>query len=44
MNLKASIFYVDMEGVHDGEAIKRIISDLQPRKMVRSRLINGGLR
>ncbi|KAK1925358.1 beta-lactamase-like protein [Papiliotrema laurentii] len=34
VNLKASIFYVGMEGVHDGEAIKRIISDLQPRKMI----------
>ena len=32
--MKASVFYVDMDGLHDGQAIKTIISDLQPRKLV----------
>ena len=35
LELKASIFYVDMDGMHDGQAIKTIISDLQPRRLVR---------
>ena len=34
VNLQASVFYVDMEGLHDGQAIKTIIGDLQPRKIV----------
>jgi len=34
IELKASVFFVDMEGLHDGQAIKTIISDLQPRKLV----------
>ena len=34
VDLKASVFYVDMEGIHDGQAIKTIISDLQPRRMI----------
>ena len=32
--LQASVFFVDMDGLHDGQAIKTIIGDLQPRKMV----------
>lgn len=35
LDLRASVFYVDMDGLHDGQAIKTIISDLQPRKVVR---------
>ncbi|WVQ80726.1 hypothetical protein IAT38_002831 [Cryptococcus sp. DSM 104549] len=34
LDLKASIFFVDMEGLHDGQSIKTIISDLQPRKLI----------
>lgn len=34
VQMRASVFYVDMEGLHDGQAIKTIISDLQPRKLV----------
>lgn len=34
LQLKASIEYVDMDGMHDGQAIKTIIADLQPRKLV----------
>ena len=33
--LKATVTFVDMEGLHDGQAIKTIIGDLQPRKLVR---------
>jgi cleavage and polyadenylation specificity factor subunit 2 len=36
VELRASVFYVDMEGLHDGQAIKTIIPDLQPRKLVRN--------
>lgn len=35
VDLKASVFYVDMDGLHDGQTIKTIIADLQPRKLVR---------
>lgn len=38
LDLKASVFYIDMDGMHDGQAIKTIISDLQPRKVVRPSL------
>ncbi|ORY31385.1 beta-lactamase-like protein [Naematelia encephala] len=31
---KASVAFVDMEGLHDGQAIRTILSDLQPRKMI----------
>ncbi|BEJ17650.1 hypothetical protein CspHIS471_0610510 [Cutaneotrichosporon sp. HIS471] len=31
---RASVDYVDMDGMHDGQAIKTIIADLQPRKLV----------
>ncbi|WWD04790.1 hypothetical protein V865_002861 [Kwoniella europaea PYCC6329] len=34
LDLRASIFFVDMEGLHDGQSIKTIISDLQPRKLI----------
>lgn len=34
IDLHASIEYVDMDGLHDGQAIKTIIADLQPRKLV----------
>ncbi|WWC88746.1 uncharacterized protein L201_003659 [Kwoniella dendrophila CBS 6074] len=34
LDLKASVFFVDMEGLHDGQSIKTIISDLQPRKLI----------
>ncbi|OCF33419.1 cleavage and polyadenylation specificity factor subunit 2 [Kwoniella heveanensis BCC8398] len=34
LELRASIFFVDMEGLHDGQSIKTIISDLQPRKLI----------
>lgn len=34
LDLRASIEYVDMDGMHDGQAIKTIIADLQPRKLV----------
>jgi cleavage and polyadenylation specificity factor subunit 2 len=34
VDLKASVFYVDMDGLHDGQTIKTIIADLQPRKLV----------
>jgi len=44
-DLKASMFSVDMDGLHDGKAIKTIISDLQPRKLVRCSLtcVGSGL-
>ncbi|WRT67711.1 uncharacterized protein IL334_004683 [Kwoniella shivajii] len=34
LDLKASIFFVDMDGLHDGQSIKTIIADLQPRKLI----------
>lgn len=34
VEMKAMIGFVDMEGLHDGQSIKTIISDLQPRKLV----------
>ncbi|WVW84589.1 hypothetical protein I302_106623 [Kwoniella bestiolae CBS 10118] len=34
LDLRASLFFVDMEGLHDGQSIKTIISDLQPRKLI----------
>ncbi|WVO19165.1 uncharacterized protein IAS62_000443 [Cryptococcus decagattii] len=34
VELKAMIGFVDMEGLHDGQSIKTIISDLQPRKLI----------
>jgi cleavage and polyadenylation specificity factor subunit 2 len=34
LDVRASLFYVDLEGLHDGQAIKTIIPDLQPRKLV----------
>jgi hypothetical protein len=34
VDLKCSIFYVDMEGLHDGRAIKTIIPSLNPRRVV----------
>ncbi|GHJ86659.1 hypothetical protein NliqN6_3061 [Naganishia liquefaciens] len=34
VNLKCSIFYVDMEGLHDGRAIKTIIPSLNPRRVI----------
>ncbi|WVF69249.1 hypothetical protein IAT40_004025 [Kwoniella sp. CBS 6097] len=34
LELRASIFFVDMEGLHDGQSIKTIITDLQPRKLI----------
>ncbi|WVR06284.1 hypothetical protein IAU60_003314 [Kwoniella sp. DSM 27419] len=37
--LRASVFFVDMEGLHDGQSIKTIISDLQPRKLILIRSI-----
>jgi hypothetical protein len=33
------VFYVDMDGLHDGQAIKTIVSDLQPRKLVGTPLL-----
>ncbi|KAL7423212.1 hypothetical protein Q5752_002512 [Cryptotrichosporon argae] len=39
--LRASVWYVDMEGQHDGQAIKTIVSDLQPRKLVLVRSTPG---
>lgn len=43
VDLKASVFYVDMDGIHDGQAIKTIIADLQPRKLVSGTEISVGL-
>jgi cleavage and polyadenylation specificity factor subunit 2 len=34
LDLHASVEYVDMDGLHDGQAIKTIIADLQPRRVV----------
>lgn len=34
VDLRASVFYVDMDGLHDGAAIKTIVTDLQPRQLV----------
>ncbi|KAK8858512.1 hypothetical protein IAR55_002739 [Kwoniella newhampshirensis] len=34
LELRASVFFVDMEGLHDGQSIKTIIADLQPRKLI----------
>ncbi|KAK4684802.1 cleavage and polyadenylation specificity factor subunit 2, partial [Tremellales sp. Uapishka_1] len=34
IDVRADVFFVDMEGLHDGQAIKTIISDLQPRKLI----------
>jgi cleavage and polyadenylation specificity factor subunit 2 len=34
LQTRASVEYVDMDGMHDGQAIKTIIADLQPRKLV----------
>jgi cleavage and polyadenylation specificity factor subunit 2 len=34
LDLHASVDYVDMDGLHDGQAIKTIIADLQPRKLI----------
>ncbi|OWT40034.1 cleavage and polyadenylation specificity factor subunit 2 [Cryptococcus neoformans] len=34
VEMKAMIGFVDMEGLHDGQSIKTIISDLQPRKLI----------
>ncbi|ORX40182.1 putative cleavage and polyadenylation specificity factor subunit [Kockovaella imperatae] len=34
VSLHASVFFVDMDGLHDGQAIKTIIGDLQPRKII----------
>jgi cleavage and polyadenylation specificity factor subunit 2 len=35
VQLQCSIFFVDMEGLNDGRAIKTIIPSLNPRRMVR---------
>lgn len=34
VDLHASIAYIDMAGVHDGQAIRTIVADLAPRKLV----------
>ncbi|WWD18400.1 hypothetical protein CI109_102850 [Kwoniella shandongensis] len=34
LDLRSSVFFVDMEGLHDGQSIKTIIADLQPRKLI----------
>lgn len=34
VDLHASIAYVDMSGLHDGQAIRTIVADLAPRKLV----------
>nr|ODO01039.1 cleavage and polyadenylation specificity factor subunit 2 [Cryptococcus depauperatus CBS 7855] len=33
VDLKAKLFFVDMEGLIDGQSIRTIVSDLQPRKL-----------
>jgi len=37
IDVRAQLLYVDMDGLHDGQAIKTIISDLQPRQLVRAK-------
>lgn len=34
VEIRASVQHIDMDGLHDGQAIKTIISDLQPRQLV----------
>jgi hypothetical protein len=34
VDIRASVLHIDMDGLHDGQAIKTIISDLQPRQLV----------
>lgn len=34
IDVRATLLHVDMDGLHDGQAIKTIISDLQPRQLV----------
>ncbi|TYJ58918.1 hypothetical protein B9479_000351 [Cryptococcus floricola] len=34
VDMKAQIGFVDMDGLHDGQSIKTIVNDLQPRKLI----------
>jgi len=35
LEMRCKVFFVDLEGVHDGRATKNIIPHINPRRMVR---------